>query len=205
AEVINDISGLTLGMGAAQAAIDAGAGYILNYSYSVPKRRPDAPPVYDDVAAETVAWMAGRVDALASAGMARESLAIDPGIAFGKSHDEDIQILRRVGELTTFGLPVLLAHSRKNFIGSINGQPPTGRDIETHVLSAMAYAQGVRIFRVHDVEGARRALEMAAALASAGRGAFAPDDGSWPWRAGAAASHMVSGEARSPAPEGQRW
>lgn len=205
AEIINDISGLTLGTGAAEAAVRAGAGYILNYSYSVPKRRPDVPPVYDDVTAETVAWMATHIDTLLAAGMARESLTIDPGIAFGKSHDEDIQVLRRIGELTTFGLPVLLAHSRKNFIGSINGQAPTDRDLETHVLSAMAYGQGVRIFRVHDVEGARRALEMAAAVASASAGAFAPDSGSWPWRASVSAAHMVRGEVQQQAPDGQRW
>ena len=205
AELINDISGLTQGRDAASAAIKTGAGYVLNYSYSVPKRRPDEPPVYDDVVAETVAWMGTRIDILVEAGMDREQLAIDPGIAFGKSHDEDIQALRRIGELTTFGLPVLLAHSRKNFIGSINGQPPTDRDIETQVLAAMAYGQGVRIFRVHDVSGTRRAVEMAAALVSNGPGAFAPDSASWPWRAGAEAAHMVRGGVHGSAPAGQRW
>ena len=205
AELINDISGLTQGMDAAYAAIDAGAAFVLNYSYSVPKRRPDTPPVYDDVVEETVAWMGNRIDTLLKAGMQRERLAIDPGIAFGKSHDEDIQVLRRLGELATFGLPVLLAHSRKNFIGSINGQPPTDRDIETQVLSAMAYTQGVRIFRVHDVSGTRRAVEMAAALVSNGPGAFAPDAGNWPWRAGAEAGHMIRGGAEGSAPAGQRW
>jgi dihydropteroate synthase len=205
AEIVNDISGLTNGTGAATAAIAARAGYVLNYSYSVPKRRPDSPPVYGDVVADTVAWMAERIRQLTSAGMERARLAIDPGIAFGKSHDEDVQVLRRIGELTTFGLPVLLAHSRKNFIGSINGQAPSGRDLETQVLSALAYGQGVRIFRVHDVAGTRRAVEMAAALVSDRPGAFAPDGESWPWRSGAAAPHMVQGDAQGDAPVGQRW
>ncbi len=205
AELVNDISGLTQGRGAAQAAIDACAGYVLNYSYSVPKRRPAKPPVYRDVVAETAAWLATQIDVLVASGMAREQIAADPGIAFGKSHDEDIQVLRRIGEFTTFGLPVLLAHSRKNFIGSINGQPPSDRDIETQVLSAMAYSQGVRIFRVHDVAGTRRAVEMAAGLISSGPGAFAPDATSWPWRAGAQGTHMTRGEAQDNAPAGQRW
>lgn len=205
ATIVNDISGLTRGTEAAETAIAAGAGYVLNYSYSVPKRRPDSPPVYSDVVTETVAWMAGHIERLRGLGMERAQLAIDPGIAFGKSHDEDIQMLRRVGELTTFGLAVLLAHSRKNFIGSINGQPPDDRDLETQVLSAMAYAQGVRIFRVHDVAGTRRAVQMAAALVSAQAGAFAPDAGSWPWRSGAHATHMVRGVAQTAAPDGQRW
>ncbi len=205
AEIVNDISGLTLGTGAAQEAAAAGAGYILNYSYSVPKRRPNSPPRYADVVTETVGWMEARLAELASAGLARESIAIDPGIAFGKSHDEDIQMIRRIGELTTFGQPVLLAHSRKNFIGSINSNAPPERDLETHVASALAFEQGVRLFRVHDPAGARRALEIAAAIRAARAGTFAPDETSWPWRAGASAEHMTRAAADKSAPAGQRW
>lgn len=205
AEVINDISGLTLGLGAAQEAAAAGAGYVLNYSFSVPKRRPDTPPEYLDVVAETIAWMWARLARLEEAGMERARIAVDPGVAFGKSHDEDLQVLRRLGELTTLGQPILLAHSRKNFIGSVTGRSPADRDLETHVASALAYAQGARIFRVHDAAGARRALEMAAALATAAPGRFAPDGESWPWRAGSSAAHMTKSAPDKPAPAGQRW
>ncbi|MGH2634241.1 MAG: dihydropteroate synthase, partial [Tepidiformaceae bacterium] len=208
AEIINDISGLTLGPQAAEEAALAAAGYVLNYSYSVPKRRPDAPPHYDDVVAETVAWMEPHIARLEALGLGRAQIAIDPGIAFGKSHDEDIQVLRRIGELTTFGQPLLLAHSRKNYIGSIGGgggQPPANRDLETHVSSALAYEQGVRLFRVHDAEGARRALEIATAIASRAAGSFAPGGESWPWRAGASAAHMTSAAPDKTPPAGQRW
>jgi dihydropteroate synthase len=205
ADVVNDISGLTLGTGAAEEAARAGAGYVLNYSYSVPKRRPDSPPVYADVVAETLAWMADRLASLEALGLGRESIAADPGIAFGKSHDEDIQVLRRFAEFTTLGQPLLLAHSRKNYIGSITGLPPAGRDFETHVTSVLAFATGARIFRVHDAAGARRALDMAAALLLAAPGAFAPDGESWPWRAGASAAHMTREQPDKPAPAGQRW
>ena len=211
AEVINDISGLTLGMGAAEEAVRAGAGYVLNYSYSVPKRRPDGPPQYDDVVAETVAWMEEHIASLLSLGLGRAQIVIDPGIAFGKSHDEDIQILRRIGELTTFGQPLLLAHSRKNYIGSIGrsgstgGRPPPDRDLETHIASALAYEQGVRLFRVHDVDGTRRALEVAHAISKVDAGHFAPDGESWPWRAGVSAPHMTIAAPDKRAPHGQRW
>jgi dihydropteroate synthase len=161
--------------------------------------------VYADVVAETVAWMAERLAVLRAAGVAGEHVAIDPGIAFGKSHDEDIQVLRRLGELRTLGQPILLAHSRKNYIGSINGQVPAERDLETHVSSALAYEQGARIFRVHDPAGARRALAITAAIVDAGAGAFAPDGASWPWRAGASAAHMTKAEPDKAAPKGQRW
>lgn len=205
AEVVNDISGLTLGIGAAGAASATGAGYILNYSYSVPKRRPNSPPVYIDVMSEHVAWFERRLGELAAIGLPRGQTVIDPGIAFGKSHDEDIEVVRRLAELQTFGLPVMLAHSRKNFIGSINGQPPAQRDLETHVASALAYAKGARLFRVHDPAGARRALDMAAAIESAPAGAFAPDETSWPWRSGASAAHMTREAPASAPPPGQRW
>ena len=205
AEIVNDISGLTLGTGAADEAKRAGAGYVLNYSFSVPKRRPDAPPVYEDVVAETVEWMARRLWQLESGGMERAHIAIDPGIAFGKSHAEDIAMLRRLGELRTFGLPVLLAHSRKNFLGSISGRPPAERDMETHLASSFAYEQGARIFRVHDVAGAKRALELAYALLAEPSATFAPGDGSWPWRAGSSAAHMTKVEGDKRAPAGQRW
>lgn len=205
AEIVNDISGLTQGLGAAEEAARAGAGYVLNYSYTVPKRRPDAPPQYEDVVTETLAWMVERVAWLEEAGHVRAQIAIDPGIAFGKSHAEDIAALRRLGELRTVGLPLLLAHSRKNFIGSITGRPPGERDFETHVASALAFERGARIVRVHDVAGARRALDFAHALLLEPLATFAPDATSWPWRAGASASHMTTAAPDRPAPPGQRW
>ncbi len=205
AEVVNDISGLTLGTEAAAEAAQSAAGYVLNYSYSVPKKRPARPPVYRDVVRETLAWMDQRLEELLAAGLPAAQIAIDPGIAFGKSHDEDLQILRRLGELTTLGQPILLAHSRKNFIGSVSGRPPSDRELETQIATALAFEQGARIFRVHDAEGARRATEIAAAIVAAAKGAFAPDARSWPWRAGASATHMTTAGPDRPAPAGQRW
>jgi len=205
AAIVNDISGLTLGTDAAEAAAEGGAGYVLNYSYTVPKHRPDPAPVYADVVAETVSWMAERLGALEGAGLSRDAIAIDPGIAFGKSHDEDLQALRRLSELRTAGQPLLLAHSRKNYIGSVSGTGPEDRDLETHVSTALAYAQGARIFRVHDVAGTKRTLAMAAAILSAAPDAFAPDEGSWPWAAGATALEAIAEKALIEPPSGQRW
>ena len=205
AAIVNDISGLTLGTEAAEAAAEGGAGYVLNYSYTVPKHRPDPAPVYDDVATEQVAWMATRLAELEATGLTRGRIAIDPGIAFGKSHDEDLQALRRLSELRTAGQPLLLAHSRKNYIGSVSGSGPEGRDLETHITTALAYAQGARIFRVHDVAGTRRTLAMAAAIVSASPDAFAPDEGSWPWAAGATAPEAIAQQALVEPPARQRW
>jgi dihydropteroate synthase len=201
---VNDISGLTQGTGAAEEAARAGAGYVLNYSYSVPKRRPDEPPRYTDVVTETIAWMFERAATLRALGLDDDRIAIDPGIAFGKSHAEDLAVISRLGEFTSLGLPVLLAHSRKNFIGSVSGLPPSDRDLETHVATALAFHLGVRIFRVHDPAGARRALALASALTSPLR-EYAPDAESWPWRAGAVAPHSTTATPDKPPPPGQRW
>lgn len=205
AEIVNDISGLTIGAGAAREAAQASAGYVLNYSYSPPKRRPHPLPAYDDVVAETIGWLFERMAALERAGLPRENIAIDPGIAFGKSHDEDIQVLQRLNEFLTLGQPLLLAHSRKNFIGSVTGSEPAERDLETHVATALAFAQGARIFRVHDAAGAGRALRIAAAVSTSRPRDFAPGAESWPWAAGATARHATADDSMAQPPPGQRW
>ncbi len=205
ATIVNDISGLTLGTEAAKAAAEGGAGYVLNYSYSVPKHRPDPAPNYADVVMTTISWMADRLKELERVGLPRNAIAIDPGIAFGKSHDEDLQALRRLCELGTAGQPLLLAHSRKNYIGTVSGAGPEDRDLETHISTALAYVQGARIFRVHDVAGTRRTLAMAAAIATATAGNFSPDENSWPWAAGVTASDAIAEKAVIEPPQGQRW
>lgn len=205
AEVVNDISGLTKGTGAAEAASAVGGGYVLNYSYTVPKQRPPRPPVYVDVVAETNDWFEARLAVLEGLGLARQAVAIDPGIAFGKSHDEDLQVLRRLSEFAVHGQPLLLAHSRKNFLGSIAGSLPAERDLQTHAATVLALAGGVHIFRVHDVGGTRLTLNTARAILDGQPGDYAPDETSWPWRAGASAAHMTAGGPDKAAPGGQRW
>ncbi len=204
AAVINDISGLTIGTENVRVAAEAEAGYVLSYSVMPPKRRPPHPPRYADVVLETIQWFEERLGKLWEAGLRPEQVVIDPGIAFGKSHDEDLQVIRRLGELRSLGQPILLAHSRKNFIGSLTGRPPEERDFETHLLTAWAYWQGARVFRVHDVAGTRRALQLAESLA-APPGAFAPGPNTWPWRAGAHAPHAAAAPPLADPPPGQRW
>jgi dihydropteroate synthase len=149
--------------------------------------------------------MAERLTSLEGSGLARESIAVDPGIAFGKSHDEDLQVLRRLAEFRLHGQPLLIAHSRKNFLGSVSGLAPAERDLQTHMVSVLAYEAGARLFRVHDVAGTRKALEIAQALLEGAPGDFAPSAESWPWRAGATAAHMTAGAPDKAAPGGQRW
>jgi dihydropteroate synthase len=87
----------------------------------------------------------------------------------------------------------------------VTGRGPTERDPETHAASVLGLAAGARIFRVHDLGGARRALDFARAVLEASAGEFAPGEGSWPWRAGADAPHASEGRPLRPPPAGQRW
>ena len=204
ASIINDISGHTVGTGALEEAAQADAGYVLNFNQSVPKQRVIPPPDYEDVVTETIDWMGNRLEQIEKEIPNLDGVVIDPGMAFGKSHDEDIQIFRRFRELNTFGLPILLAHSRKNYIGSISGLDPEQRDLETHLSTILAFEQGARIFRVHDVAGTKRTLIIASAMTTSNPGDFAPNE-TWPWSEKATASSAVGKNLERKPPPGQRW
>jgi dihydropteroate synthase len=120
------------------------------------------------------------------AGVAKEQLVLDPGIAFGKSHDEDLEVLRRLREFTALDRPLLVAASRKHFIGSVTGLPPEERDEATAAVTALNIALGADIVRVHNVPLAVRAARIADAIVRAHPGDFAPTAASWPWAANAA-------------------
>ena len=198
AAIVNDISGLTLGTDAAEAAAEGGAGYVLNYSYTVPKHRPDPAPVYDDVATEQVAWMATRLAELEATGLTRGRIAIDPGIAFGKSHDEDLQALRRLSELRTVRALLLAAQE----LHRRSGSGPEGRDLgrtsrpRSHMRRAHA-SSGCTTWRGR---GGRWRWPRRSCPPHP---AHAPDEGSWPWAAGATAPEAIAQQGR--APRGAAW
>ena len=114
------------------------------------------------------AFLEDRIAEAKAQGVAEDQIVIDPGIAFGKSHDEDLETMRRLGELRSLGRPILLAHSRKHVIGSALGGLPSEERVEgTLAASALAVAAGVDIVRVHDVREAARAVRVADALVRA--------------------------------------
>ncbi len=157
--IVNDIGGFMYDTGTAQAAAKYGAALVINYTYERPKIRPAEPPRYDDLIGAHMAFFRDRIATAEAAGVAADSLILDPGIAFGKSHDEDLEVLRRLGEFRALGRPLLVAASRKHFIGSVTGLPPDQRDEATAAVTALNIAYGADIVRVHDVRtsGSRRA------------------------------------------------
>lgn len=181
AHIVNDIGGFMIDTGTAEAAAKHGAALVLNYTYERAKVRPAAPPRYDDLIGAHLAFLRGRMETAIRLGVREDSLIVDPGIAFGKSHDEDIETLRRLEELTALGRPLLVAASRKHFIGSIMSLPPDERDEATAIVSALNVAYGADIVRVHDVPRTVRAVRVADAIVRGSLGDFAATDESWPW------------------------
>jgi len=188
AHMINDIGGALHDRGAAAAAGRRGAAYVLNYTLEPPKVRPASPPVYDDLVGAHLRFLRDQMLVARDAGVAAGSLVIDPGIAFGKSHDEDLEILRRLSEFTALGAPLLLAASRKHFIGSVTGLPPRDRDEATAAITALSIAAGADIVRVHNVRANVRAARMADAIVRGRARDYAASAESWPWAADAAAA-----------------
>jgi dihydropteroate synthase len=187
AHIINDIGGFKHGTGTAEVAARNGAALVLNYTSERPKVRPAAPPAYEDLIGEHLAFLRERAAMAIEAGVSPRSLIADPGIAFGKSHDEDIEVLRRLGEFRALGLPLLVAASRKHFIGSVTGLAPDERDEATAAVTALNVAYGVDIVRVHEVRTAVRAVRIADAIVRGRTGDYAATAESWPWASGAQA------------------
>jgi dihydropteroate synthase len=122
-------------------------------------------PTYEDVVGEVAAFLGSRVAETMKAGVDRASIAIDPGIGFGKTVTHNLELINRLEELTAMGFPVVLGTSRKTFLGRVAGiEDPTRRDGVTAVTTALGFERGARVFRVHDVVSSRAALSLAAAI-----------------------------------------
>jgi dihydropteroate synthase len=125
--------------------------------------------VYDDVVAEVCGELAERVAALTSAGVAPDRIAVDPGFGFAKTAEHNWELLRRLDEVVALGPPVLVATSRKTFLGRVGREPgheraPLEREVATAVTTAHAARHGVWCVRVHDVRATVDALDVAEAL-----------------------------------------
>jgi len=155
AAFINDISGLQFDPGMAAVVAEGGAGLFIMHTRGTPQEM-QKDTRYRDVVAEVLAFLAGQVDKAVAAGIPRRRLSVDPGIGFAKDLAGNLEVLERLEEFQTLGLPVLLGTSRKRFIGAILERPdPRERLYGTLATVALGVAAGARIFRVHDVGPAR--------------------------------------------------
>ncbi len=152
--------------GAVEAVADADCAICLMHMQGEPLTMQKA-PVYGDVVAEVRNFLAGRVAALAAAGIARERIVLDPGFGFGKTLEHNLELLRRLPETTVDGLPILAGLSRKSMLGAITGRPVEERLPASLAAALLALAGGARILRVHDVAATRDALAVWSAVRNA--------------------------------------
>jgi dihydropteroate synthase len=160
ARMVNDVWAATRDPDTAGAAADAGAYLVLMHNQD----RIDYPSgVFETV----VAWLRAAVEAAVARGVARDRIAVDPGIGFGKGTAENLELLHRLAELkaTLDGRPLLVGTSRKRFLGELlGGLPPDDRVEGTAATVALAIAAGADIVRVHDVAHIARTRTIADAI-----------------------------------------
>jgi len=175
----------------AEAAVDAGAGYVndvtafrhdpdlaglvadrgldccLMHMLGEP-RTMQRDPRYDDVVSDVKAFLEERLAFAVAAGVAEERVHLDPGIGFGKNLAHNLELLRRLDEIVAIGRPVVVGTSRKSFLGKITGREAGERVPGTVATCVMALERGARVFRVHDVAPVADGLAVAAATLAGG-------------------------------------
>ncbi len=175
ADAINDVSAGTDDAGMFTLAARRRAGLVLMHRLRAPKDdrysdRYDSPPGYADVIAEVRGFLQSRVAGALSAGVTRASIVIDPGLGFGKSVEQNLELIRRTDELLALGYPVMSALSRKSFVGrvaageGVEPAPPRERDAASIAFSIVHMQRGARLFRVHNVRAHHNALRSAWAI-----------------------------------------
>ncbi|HTM53689.1 MAG TPA: dihydropteroate synthase [Pirellulales bacterium] len=157
AEIINDITALTADPTMVGIARQSRAGVCMMHMQGTPQTMQDAPS-YNDVLGEVITYLRGRCEDLTARGISRESLAVDPGIGFGKTHQHNLDLMAGCWRLHELGLPVLVGHSRKGFIGKVLEDKEEDRDAGTAGAAIALAIQGVQIIRVHNVAAVRQAL-----------------------------------------------
>jgi dihydropteroate synthase len=179
AQIVNDVSGLR-DPALADLCAATGAGLVLMHTRVAPKGTLLEPAFYNDVAADVRDFLAARMAVAEAAGMHPEQLLLDPGPDFAKTPAQTVAVLRRLAPLHELGRPLLLALSRKDFLGAITGRGPRDRGAATLAAVAWAADAGAHAVRVHDVRAAADFLAVRAVLQ--GERELAPRDGLTPDR-----------------------
>ncbi len=160
ADIVNDISAMTIDPGMSGVVKKFGAGVVLMHMQGTPATM-QSNPSYTDVVLEVLSYLEERARyAISEAGIDRECIAVDPGIGFGKTIDHNLALLKDIRAFRTLGFPVLAGTSRKSFIGRLTGTD-TGERVPGSLATAVwAATHGVDIIRVHDIRETKQALSM---------------------------------------------
>jgi dihydropteroate synthase len=161
--MVNDVSALS-DVEVADACAEAGAQLVITHTRVPPKVK--AYPEYDDVVADVADLLRERCAVAVERGVEEGRIVFDPGIDIAKTPAQSVELLRRLPELAELGRPLLVAVSRKDFVGALTGRAPAARDAGTLAAVGIAADGGADILRVHDVAAARDYLAVRGALAN---------------------------------------
>jgi dihydropteroate synthase len=151
AEIVNDISSLNGDKKMAKTIKDSKAAVILMHMRGTPQNMQKGNLIYIDLMGEIIRYLNKSKCLALSAGIDEENIAVDPGIGFGKTPDDNFRIIRNLTELKVLGLPIIIGTSRKSFIGRVLGGNPHERIEGTAASIAASIMHGCHIIRVHDV------------------------------------------------------
>jgi dihydropteroate synthase len=165
AEMVNDVTALRGDPALTAVVAESGAYVCLMHMQGEPRTMQVAPR-YDDVVSDVAAFLEERLRAAVAGGIAEERICLDPGIGFGKTVEQNFELVRRLDELTALGRPVLVGFSRKSSLGRVLGDPEakTGPLSASLAAAVTAYERGATILRVHDVRETVEALTVAQAV-----------------------------------------
>jgi dihydropteroate synthase len=165
AELVNDVTALRRDPALAEIVAESGAYVCLMHMQGEPRTMQDS-PAYDDVASEVTAFLEERLGFAVNAGIPEERIALDPGIGFGKTVAQNLELVRRLDILRSLGRPVVVGFSRKSSLGRIVGDPEAkvGSLAASVGAAVAAYERGATILRAHDVREHVEALTVAAAV-----------------------------------------
>ena len=172
ADIINDVSGFRIDPGVGEIAAAERAGVVLMHSRGgVAEMGTYRHADYgDDVVGEVVDELRTTTERAMAAGIARESIVVDPGIGFAKRSEHSLRVLAELHRVASLGFPVMVGVSRKRFIGELSGvDRAADRTAGTVGANVAALMRGARLFRVHDVAPSRQALDVAWGIMQAHR------------------------------------
>lgn len=164
-ELVNDVTALRADPELAAVVADAGAYLCLMHMQGAP-RTMQAAPRYDDVVSDVAAFLQERLAHAVGEGIAEDRICLDPGIGFGKTPDQNLELIRHLDMLVAIGRPIVVGFSRKSTLGRVLGDPSatTGTMPASIGAAITAYERGATILRVHDVRETFEALAVAAAV-----------------------------------------
>src|SRR3954449_732221 len=163
AAMVNDVTALRADPDLAGLCAQRRCEVVLMHMLGDPRTMQEN-PTYEDVVDDVKAFLAQRIEFALSEGIDEERIWIDPGIGFGKTVEHNLELHRRLDELSELGRPISFGSSRKTFIGSLTGSEVDQRLGGTIASNVIAYANGAQMLRVHDVAPMRQAITVADAV-----------------------------------------